>query len=61
MGILSIPTPVINQHISTTPLTQTTTFRVVVSDNSCIDSLETTITILTPVNLNAGVQTKQFA
>jgi len=38
----------------TDPLTQTTTFRVIVSDNNCIDSLETTVTILTPASLNAG-------
>jgi len=38
----------------TVPLTQTTTFRVIVSDNTCTDSLETTVTILTPASINAG-------
>ncbi len=39
----------------TDPLTQTTTFRVVVSDDNCIDSLETTVTILTPSSIDAGM------
>jgi len=39
---------------TTDALTTTTTFRVVVSDNMCIDSLETTVTINTPIVIDAG-------
>ena len=39
---------------TTENLTQTTTFRVVVSDNNCTDSLETTVTVNTPIVINAG-------
>ncbi len=40
---------------TTAALTETTTYRVVVSDGSCTDSLETTVTVNTPIAINAGV------
>ncbi|MFK7982746.1 MAG: PKD domain-containing protein, partial [Saprospiraceae bacterium] len=40
---------------TTMALTDTTTFRVVVSDNNCTDSLETTVNIFVPAILDAGV------
>ena len=39
---------------TTESLTQTTTYRVVISDDNCTDSLETTVSINTAIIINAG-------
>jgi len=40
---------------TTAALTETTTYRVIISDGNCTDSLETTVLVNTPIAINAGV------